>query len=171
MKLALNIAVAAFVTASLGRRALRQQRRRACSVRRRAIKAVFCAATAGLLSGPVAAAAADQMASMTMDMPGMPGMKMNAMPIDVAPTEANAVNINSFAFSPKELTVPVGTTVTWTNRDEEPHTVVTPGGGPAAFKSGALDGGDQFSFTFTKPGTYRYFCSIHPFMTATVVVK
>jgi len=171
MKIVLNVGVAAFVTATLGLAALRHQRQRVCVVRRRSMKAMLCVAAAGLLAGTATPTVADEIASMTMDMPGMPGMKMNATPVDVAPSEPNAVNINNFAFSPKELTVAVGTTVTWTNKDEEPHTVVTPGGGPAAFKSGALDGGDQFSFTFTKPGTYRYFCSVHPFMTATVVVK
>lgn len=170
MKLALNIAIAAFVTASLGRAALRHQRQRVCAVRRRGVKAMLGVAAAALVAGSVAGAAADEMASMSMDMPGMPGMKMDATPVDIAPTEPNAVNINNFAFSPKELTIAVGTTVTWTNKDEEPHTVFN-AGSPPAFKSAALDGGDKFSFTFTKPGTYRYFCSVHPFMTAMVVVK
>jgi amicyanin len=137
------------------------------------MKARFLA-LALVLVGPGLAQADDGMSSaMSMDMPGMPGMKMKmaANGADVAPTEANAVNINNFAFSPKEMTVAVGTTVTWTNKDEEPHTVVTPGGGPATFKSAALDTGDTFSFTFAKPGTYRYFCSVHPFMTGTIVVK
>ena len=73
-------------------------------------------------------------------------------------------------FSPKVLTVAVGTKVTWTNKDDEPHTVVN-AGSPPAFKSSGLDGGDSLSFTFTQPGTYNYFCSIHPFMTGTIVVK
>ena len=170
MKLALNIAVAASVIASLGLTALRHHRQRVCAARRRGVKAIMGVAAAALFAASVVGAAADEMVSMSMDMPGMPGMKMEATPVDIAPTEANAVNINSFAFSPKELTVAVGTTVTWTNKDEEPHTVVN-AGSPPAFKSAALDGGDRFSFTFTKPGTYRYFCSVHPFMTATVVVK
>ncbi len=105
-----------------------------------------------------------------MDMPGMPSMKMSATPVDVPPTAPNAINIDNFAFSPKVLTVAAGTKVTWTNKDDEPHTVVN-AGSPPAFKSAALDGGDSFSFTFTQPGTYPYFCSIHPFMTGTVVVK
>lgn len=171
MKLALNIAVAAFLTAALGRTALRRQRHRVGAVGRPGMKAILAFGAASLFAASVACAA-DEMASMTMDMPGMPGMKMkmDATPVDVAPTEPNAVNINNFAFSPKELTVAVGTTVTWTNKDEEPHTVVN-AASPPAFKSQALDGGDKFSFTFTQPGTYRYFCSVHPFMTATVVVK
>jgi plastocyanin len=112
----------------------------------------------------------DKMGAAQMDMPGMPGMKMSATPVDTAPTAPNAVNINNFSFAPKQLTIAVGTRVTWTNHDDEPHTVVN-AGSPPAFKSAALDGGDSFTFTFTKPGTYRYFCSIHPFMTGTVVVK
>ena len=136
------------------------------------MKIVWNMAVAALLLGSVARAGAEEMVGMNMDMPGMPGMKMTpgATPVDIAPTEPNTVNINSFAFSPKELTVAVGTTVTWTNKDEEPHTVVN-AASPPAFKSAALDGGDKFSFTFSQPGTYRYFCSVHPFMTATVVVK
>lgn len=106
----------------------------------------------------------------TMDMPGMPGMKMSATPVEVTPTAPNAITINNFTFSPKVLTVAVGTKVTWTNKDDEPHTVVN-AGSPPAFKSAALDSDDSFSFTFTQPGTYQYFCSIHPFMTGTVVVK
>ena len=170
MRIALNLAVAAFVAVSLARTALHPQRQRVRVVKRRGAKAILGVAAAALFAGSIAGAAADEMASMSMDMPGMPGMKMDATPVDVAPTEPNAVNINNFAFSPKELTVAVGTTVTWTNKDEEPHTVVN-AGSPPAFKSAALDGGDKFSFTFTKPGTYRYFCSVHPFMVATVVVK
>ena len=124
-------------------------------------------ALAGALAGFAGMALADDMSGSRMD---MPGMKMSATPVDVAPTAANAVNINNFTFSPKQLTVAVGTTVTWTNKDDEPHTVYN-AGSPPAFKSAALDEDDSFSFTFTKPGTYRFFCSIHPFMTGTVVVK
>ena len=69
------------------------------------------------------------------------------------------VKIDNFSFGPVALTVPVGTTVTWTNRDDIPHTVVSTDG---VFKSKALDTDDKFSFVFTKPGTYPYFCSIHP---------
>jgi plastocyanin len=170
MTLVLNSVVTAFDTASVGLSALRNRRRRASAVTRQGKKAILGVAAAALFVGSVAGAAADEMAGMSMEMPGMPGMKMNATPVDVAPTEPNAVNINNFAFSPKELTVAAGTTVTWTNKDEEPHTVVN-AASPPAFKSAALDGGDKFSFTFTKPGTYRYFCSVHPFMVATVVVK
>jgi plastocyanin len=78
------------------------------------------------------------------------------------------VKIDNFSFGPTALTVPVGTTVTWTNRDDIPHTVVSTEG---VFKSKALDTDDKFSFVFTKAGTYSYFCSIHPKMTGQVVVK
>lgn len=83
-------------------------------------------------------------------------------------TAAAAVNIDNFSFSPAALTVHVGTTVTWTNRDDIPHTVVSTEG---AFKSKVLDTDEKFSFTFSKAGTYPYFCSIHPKMTGKVVVE
>jgi len=82
--------------------------------------------------------------------------------------EATDVKIDNFSFGPAALTVPVGTTVTWTNRDDIPHTVVSTDG---AFKSKVLDTDDKFSFTFPKAGTYPYFCSIHPKMTAKVIVQ
>jgi plastocyanin len=84
--------------------------------------------------------------------------------------EPNTVTINNFAFSPAILEVAPGAKVTWTNADEEPHTVMSADAG-ATFKSAALDTKDQFSFTFDKPGTYKYFCSIHPHMAGTIVVK
>lgn len=79
-----------------------------------------------------------------------------------------AVKIDNFSFGPQEITVPSGTKVTWTNRDDIPHTVTSTND---LFKSKALDTDDQFSFTFDKPGTYEYFCSIHPKMTGKVIVK
>jgi len=82
----------------------------------------------------------------------------------------SAVTIDNFAFSPTPLTVAPGTKVTWTNKDEEPHTVLSADGGKT-FKSDALDTDDKFSFTFDKSGTYKYFCSIHPHMVGTIVVK
>lgn len=84
-------------------------------------------------------------------------------------TAAYQVSIAQFKFQPAHLTVPAGARVTWANRDEEPHTVTSVGG---QFKSSAaLDSGDTFSMVFTRPGTYTYFCSVHPFMTATIVVE
>ena len=79
------------------------------------------------------------------------------------------VKIDNFSFGPVTLTVPVGTTVTWTNRDDIPHTVVSTDD-PRAFKSKVLDTDEKFSFTFGKAGTFAYFCSFHPKMTGKVVV-
>jgi plastocyanin len=78
------------------------------------------------------------------------------------------VKIDNFSFGPASVTVPVGTTITWTNKDDVPHVVASD---DMIFKSKALDTDDHFSFTFTKPGTYEYFCAIHPKMTAKVVVQ
>jgi len=81
-----------------------------------------------------------------------------------------AVTIDDFAFGPATVTVARGTTVTWTNQDDDPHTVVSTDD-PKLFKSAALDTGDSFSFTFDKAGTYKYFCTIHPRMQGTVIVR
>jgi plastocyanin len=85
-------------------------------------------------------------------------------PSAMAPT----VNIDNFTFGPAAITVPIGATVIWTNRDDIPHTVVAV---DKSFKSKVLDTDEKFSFTFTKAGNYDYFCSIHPHMTGKVVVK
>lgn len=86
--------------------------------------------------------------------------------------EANAqtaeVRVDNFTFGPQTLTVPVNTTVTWVNRDDIPHVIVS---GDGVFKSKALDTDDKFSFTFTKAGTYPYFCGIHPKMVGKIVVQ
>ncbi len=78
------------------------------------------------------------------------------------------VKIDNFSFTPTTLTVPAGTSVTWTNRDDIPHTVVSE---DKSIKSKVLDTDEKFTFTFSKPGTYSYFCSIHPKMKGTVVVQ
>ena len=78
------------------------------------------------------------------------------------------VKVDNFSFGPATLTVAVGTTVTWTNRDDIPHTIVST---DKVFKSKVLDTDEKFSFTFAKAGTYPYFCSIHPKMTGSVVVQ
>jgi plastocyanin len=78
------------------------------------------------------------------------------------------VKIDNFSFGPQTITVPVGATVTWTNHDDIPHTSVSTEGG---FKSKVMDTEEKFSYTFTKAGTYPYYCSIHPKMTGLVVVK
>ena len=82
--------------------------------------------------------------------------------------ETAEVKIENFSFGPTELTVPAGTTVTWINRDDIPHTVVST---DKVFKSKVLDTDEKFSFTFSKAGTYPYFCSIHPKMTGKVIVQ
>ena len=85
------------------------------------------------------------------------------------PAAATAeVKIDNFSYGPGTLTVAVGTTVVWTNRDDIPHKVVSTEG---VFKSKVLDTDEKFSFTFTKAGTFPYFCSIHPKMTGKVVVQ
>ena len=94
-----------------------------------------------------------------------------AMGLGVAARQTPAaaeIKIDNFVFGPRDLTVAVGTTVTWTNRDDIPHTVVST---DKLFKSKVLDTDETFSFTFDKAGTFPYFCSIHPKMTGTVLVK
>jgi plastocyanin len=86
----------------------------------------------------------------------------------VSPTTSQVV-IENFTFSPDVLTVPLGTEVTWENRDDIPHTVTSED--KTSFSSSFMDTGDRFSFRFTTPGTYPYFCSVHPMMTARVVVE
>lgn len=79
------------------------------------------------------------------------------------------VKIDNFSFSPSPLNVPVGSTVTWTNQDDVPHNVRSSEG--QTLKSPVLDTDQKFSFTFTKAGTYPYYCAIHPKMTGIVVVQ
>jgi len=79
-----------------------------------------------------------------------------------------AVKIDNFSFAPQTLTIPIGTTVTWTNRDDIPHTAASTEG---VFKSKVMDTDEKFSYTFTRAGTYAYYCTIHPKMTGKVVVQ
>jgi plastocyanin len=102
------------------------------------------------------------MAGMAMPAPG-PGA---AAPD--APVAANTVAIQNFAFSPATVTVKAGSTITWTNQDQDQHTVTAMNDGP--FHSAPLNTGESFHYTFTTPGRFEYLCTIHPFMTATVVV-
>ncbi|MGA7534883.1 MAG: cupredoxin family copper-binding protein [Pseudolabrys sp.] len=78
------------------------------------------------------------------------------------------VKIDNFTFNPKQVTVKAGDTITWVNHDDIPHTVTSQ---TQAFRSKALDTDDKFSFTFATPGTYPYFCALHPQMTGTIVVE
>jgi amicyanin len=81
---------------------------------------------------------------------------------------ASAIAIDNFTFNPQRVTVKAGTSVTWTNRDDIPHAIAATG---KLFKSKVLDTDNSYSFTFTTPGTYEYFCSLHPHMTGTIVVE
>ncbi|OMB90492.1 amidase [Mycobacterium colombiense] len=92
------------------------------------------------------------------------GMSITA---PAAPVRGDQVTIDGFAFAPVTLTVPAGTTVTWTNRDEEPHTVAASDG---SFHSPGMGTGATFTHTFSTAGTFDYVCSIHPMMRGTVVV-
>jgi len=79
------------------------------------------------------------------------------------------IKIDNFSFAPETLTVPAGTTVTWVNQDDVPHNIVSSEG--KTLKSPVMDTDEKFSYTFTKPGTYPYYCGIHPKMTAKVIVE
>jgi len=97
-------------------------------------------------------------------LPGSPSLAASSQPSSATA----AVTIDNFSFTPAELTVSVGTTVIWTNRDDIPHTIVSNDG---VFKSKVRDTDETFSFTFDKAGTYSYFCSVHPKMTGKIVVQ
>jgi amicyanin len=86
-----------------------------------------------------------------------------------AQSPATTIGIDNFTFNPPQLTVKAGTKVTWTNRDDIPHGIASTGN--TFTRSNALDTDDTYSFTFTTPGTYQYFCYIHPHMTGTIVVE
>jgi plastocyanin len=109
------------------------------------VAAAFGAATAATLAAVV-----------------LPGRADNA-------AAGGAVSIDNFTFGPQTLTVKAGTAVTWTNKDDIPHGIASANNG--FVKSRALDTDDSYSFTFTTPGTYQYFCYIHPHMTGTIVVE
>ena len=95
-------------------------------------------------------------------------MISTASGVTVAAPAPAAVQIGNFTFKSPVVTVKPGTMVTWTNGDDIPHTVVSRDG---LFKSKVLDTGDHFSFTFAKAGQFGYFCSLHPRMTGTIIVK
>jgi plastocyanin len=148
-----------------------------------AVGALLLSGCAGSLDRPVPPVTIDfGTQSPTPGMSHMSGMSdMTAAPIRAplipaggsiapqsnSPTSGTQVDITNFAFAPAAVTVPAGTAVTWTNHDDEPHTVVARDG---SFRSPALDTDATYRFTFTTPGTFDYICSIHPMMTATVVV-
>ena len=111
----------------------------------------------------VAGLAAPVMIATLLLFAGSPSVRANNQPAANA-----AVKIDNFVFGPQTITVPVGTTVTWTNSDDIPHTSVSTDG---VFKSKVLDTDEKFSFKFDKAGTYPYYCTIHPKMTGKVVVQ
>jgi plastocyanin len=86
-----------------------------------------------------------------------------------AASPATGISIDNFTFTPQTVTVKAGTTVTWTNKDDIPHGIAATNN--AFPRSKALDTDDSYSFTFTTPGTYQYFCYVHPHMTGTIVVQ
>ena len=96
---------------------------------------------------------------------GAAALLLAATPVWAA--DAAAVKIGNFTFGPQELRVKAGATITWTNEHDMPHTVVSPNN----FRSKVLDTEGIYSFTFITPGTYKYFCSLHPHMTGTIVVE
>jgi plastocyanin len=112
----------------------------------------------------VASLAAPVLIAVLLLLAGPPSVTAN----DQLSQESAAVKIDNFVFQPQTITVPVGTTVTWTNSDDIPHTAVSTDG---VFKSKVMDTDENFSYTFTKAGTYSYYCSVHPKMTGVVVVQ
>ena len=111
------------------------------------------------LRGPLGAAFLGAVSALALAAAVLPGW---------AQSPASAVSNDNFTFNPQKLTVKAGTTVTWTNKDDSPHAIAAVG---KEFKSKVLDTDNSFSFTFTTPGSYNYFCSLHPHMTGTIVVE
>jgi plastocyanin len=104
----------------------------------------------------------------SMALAAMMGLFAVCGPSSAEPVDSTKILVKDFLFSPTPLTIKAGSTVTWTNMDDEPHTAVSDTG---LFKSGGMDTNDSFSFKFDKPGTYHYTCTIHPRMTGTVIVQ
>lgn len=136
------------------------------------VTALAVSVLAGCSSAPTQTPAVTFGAGGTPGMSGMPSMpetpaSTTASATPSAPVPGDAVSIDNFAFVPATLTVAVGSTVTWTNHDEEPHTVAANDG---SFHSPGMGSQATYSYTFRTAGTFDYICSIHPFMHATVVV-
>ena len=85
---------------------------------------------------------------------------------EIITENSNEISISNFAFNPEELTISIGTTLTWTNLDSAPHTIAF-----ESFESETLNTNDQYSYTFTEAGTYNYYCSLHPSMQGTIIVE
>jgi len=105
-----------------------------------------------------------------LDSPGVAGSSVNPKVAETAAVLEQGVAILDFKFEPETLTVSPGTKVTWVNKDDEPHTA-TSSVKPKRFDSGVLDTAQAYSFTFVEPGSYPYFCKLHPHMTGVIVVK
>ena len=120
-------------------------------------------ARSALIAAALGAATATMLAAVVL-----PGVAQNAAPAAPAAAAA-AVSIDNFTFTPQSLTVKAGTTVTWTNRDDIPHGIAATNN--AFARSRAMDTDQSYSFTFTTPGTFQYFCYIHPHMVGTIVVQ
>jgi plastocyanin len=135
----------------------------------------FSVLLAGCSASPPTAQPSVTFGSNAGGTPGMSGMPaMSGAPAPTGPSTGSpaavggdAVTIDNFAFAPATLTVKAGSTVTWTNRDDEPHTVAASDG---SFHSPGMGTGATFSHTFSTPGTFDYVCSIHPTMHGSVVV-
>lgn len=140
---------------------------RAQSLSRRAVAAGAIAGGVAILSGAARQAFASPLTAQDTAMSTMPDKECMAQP--AADSAARQVAIENFTFSPEILTVPIGTEVTWENKDDIPHTVTS--NDKTTFASSLLDTGDTFSFTFSEAGTFDYFCSVHPMMTAKVIVE
>ncbi len=141
--------------------------------------AVSTSALTALIACGGSSKAAQPVATPTMVMPTMTHAPATTSAASGSATTPNTgaaaavtggmqIGIDNFNFSPKSLIVPVGATVMWTNHDDVPHTVTSR---DKKFTSQAIDTDERFSFTFAEPGTYAYFCAIHPIMTAEIVVK
>jgi len=140
-----------------------------------ALAVVLLAGCSSPPSGTSPSATLATVSGATPGMPGMSGMPSMSGPAgpttsatgSAAPVAGDAVSIDNFAFVPATLTVRVGSTVTWTNHDEEPHTIAASDG---SFHSPGMGSQATYSHTFPTAGRFDYVCSIHPFMHATVVV-
>jgi plastocyanin len=144
--------------------AIREQCLQVTRLTRRAFSAGVVAATIGAAVAVNDSLAAGNAAPVTSAEAFCPQQQVAS-----AESANSAVIIENFTFSPDTLTVPVGTEVTWENRDDIPHTVTS--NDKTTFASSLLDTGDTFTFTFNAAGTFDYFCSVHPMMTAKVIVQ
>ena len=95
-------------------------------------------------------------------------LALMSMSSSASPQDSATIVVKDFMFEPTSSTIKAGTTVTWLNKDDEPHTVVSDNG---LFRSAAMDTNESFSFEFDQPGTYHFVCSIHPSMVGTIVVQ